>query len=141
MDVNWLAVVIGSVVGFFVGGLWYSKGVFGLTWGIEAGVCRPDGTLKSIEEGGKHPKHPAKAFVIGILMSFVSTVALAWWLGPKPELGYAVTRAVVAGACFVGASFGINYQFANRTTKLWLIDAGYHTAQFTVIGLVLGLLR
>ena len=35
--------------------------------------------------------------------------------------------------------FGINYQFAQRSFKLWLIDGGYHTAQFLIFGLVLGL--
>ena len=39
----------------------------------------------------------------------------------------------------VAASFGINYQFANRSLTLWLIDGGYHTVQFLLFGLVLGL--
>jgi len=140
-DINWLAVLIGSVVGFFVGGLWYSKVVFGMTWGRESGMCNPDGSIKTVEQGGKPLKHPGTAFAIGLAMSFISATALAWWLGPNPALGYAVTRAAIAGACFVGASFAINYQFANRSTTLILIDAGYHTAQFTVIGLFLGLIH
>ena len=40
---------------------------------------------------------------------------------------------------FVGASFGINCQFAQRSFKLWLIDGGNHAVQFIVFGLVLGL--
>ena len=44
---------------------------------------------------------------------------------------------VAAGAGFVGASFGINYQFANRSFLMWAIDAGYHTAQFVLFALVL----
>jgi hypothetical protein len=39
------------------------------------------------------------------------------------------------------ASFGINYQFANRGATLWLIDGGYHTLQFLIYGLILGLWR
>ena len=41
--------------------------------------------------------------------------------------------------CFVGASFGINYQFANRSLLMWLVDAGYHAAQFVLFALVLAL--
>ena len=46
---------------------------------------------------------------------------------------------LLAGAGMVAASFGINCQFANRSLTLWLIDGGYHTVQFLLFGLVLGL--
>jgi hypothetical protein len=45
----------------------------------------------------------------------------------------------LVGFCFVAASFAVNYLFAQRSLKLWLIDGGYHTLQFIVFGLVLGL--
>ena len=48
-------------------------------------------------------------------------------------------KGLLVGAGFVAASFGINYQFAQRSFKLWLIDSGYHIVQFMVFGLVLGL--
>jgi hypothetical protein len=38
-----------------------------------------------------------------------------------------------------GISFAINYQFASRSVTLTLIDAGYHTVQFCLFGMVLGL--
>ena len=43
------------------------------------------------------------------------------------------------GLAWVAMSFGINYAFAQRSLKLWLIDAGYHVLQFTLYGLVIGL--
>jgi hypothetical protein len=45
----------------------------------------------------------------------------------------------VAGIGFVAASFGINYQFAQRSFKLWLIGGGYHAIQSVLFGLILGL--
>jgi hypothetical protein len=45
---------------------------------------------------------------------------------------------LLIGLCFVAASFGVNYQFANRSLKAWLIDGGYHALQFAAFGLVLG---
>ncbi len=45
----------------------------------------------------------------------------------------------LVGFGFVAASFGINYQFAQRSFKLWLIDGGYHTVQFLLFGVILGL--
>ena len=45
-------------------------------------------------------------------------------------------RAIVVVAM---SGFAINYQFAKRSLLLSLIDAGYHTIQFDLYGMVLGL--
>ena len=128
-DINIFAVVVAGVVGFLFGGLWYSSKLFGKVWH---------------RENGPHPheaqgKHPGAAYGISAVLSVIAAFALAVWLGPEPALGTAITKALVAGACFVGTSFGINYQFAGRTNKLLAVDAGYHVAQFTIFGLVLGI--
>jgi hypothetical protein len=44
----------------------------------------------------------------------------------------------VVGVFFVATSFGINYAFAQRSLKLWMIDGGYHIVQFILIGVILG---
>ena len=59
-------------------------------------------------------------------------------LGPEPSLADAVGTGFLVGAVFVATSFGINYQFANRSLRMWLIDSGYHTMQFILFGLILG---
>jgi len=41
---------------------------------------------------------------------------------------------------WVASSFGINYLFERKSLKLFLINGGYHTFQFTIIGLALALL-
>jgi len=46
-----------------------------------------------------------------------------------------------AGLCWVAGSFGINYLFEQRPLRLFLINGGYHTVQYTLIGAVLGLLH
>lgn len=74
---------------------------------------------------------------------FASIAALAYALVvPRPSsAASAATQGLEIGAGVVAASFGINYQFANRSTVMWLIDGGYHTAQFGIYGLILGLWR
>jgi hypothetical protein len=52
-----------------------------------------------------------------------------------------VTQGLLVGAGLVAASVGINHQFANRPTVMWLIDGGYHTVQFAIYGVILGLWR
>jgi hypothetical protein len=78
-------------------------------------------------------------FGLSFLLAVVAAYVFAMFLGPNPALGLAVGAGAAAGACWVAASFGINYLFASRSLKLWLIDGGYHTVQFTLFGLVLGL--
>jgi hypothetical protein len=127
-ELNLLAVLLAALSSFLVGGLWYSPVLFGRAWNLESGRD-PKG-----EAGG----HPARVFGLSFLFSLVAALAFAWWLGPAPPLGHALSHGLVAGAALVAASFGINYQFANRSFTLWLIDGGYHTVQFVLFALVLG---
>ncbi|HKE95711.1 MAG TPA: DUF1761 domain-containing protein [Povalibacter sp.] len=127
-DLNWWAIIVAAAGSFALGGPWYSKALFGDVWNREANNPCPPGS-----------GHPVKVFGLSFLFSLIAAAAFAYWLGPNPPLGYALCRGLLAGACFVAASFGINYQFANRSFLMWLIDGGYHTVQFLLFGLVLGL--
>lgn len=128
-EVSVLAVIVAAASAFLLGGLWYSPIVFLKVWSRESGF------------GDTPPKggHPARVFGVSFLFSLLSAYVFAMWLGPNPELGHAVQRGFIVGIAFVAASYGINYQFANRSFKLWLIDARYHVFQFALYGLVLGL--
>ena len=59
-------------------------------------------------------------------------------LGPNPVLSESIRAGLLVGLGFVGMSFGINYQFANRPLSALFIDGGYHTGQFLLFGLILG---
>ncbi|WP_119718373.1 DUF1761 domain-containing protein [Cognatilysobacter tabacisoli] len=123
---NLFAILLAAVSSFVLGGLWYSPLLFGRAWNRENGGEVPAG-------------HPAKVFGFSFVFSLVAAAAFAWWLGPAPALDAALKAGAVAGIGFVAASFGINYQFAQRSFALWLIDGGYHAAQFLLFGLILGL--
>ena len=123
---NVYAVVLAAVSSFLLGGLWYSPVLFGRSWNRENGGEVPQG-------------HPGKVFGVAFVFSLVAAFAFAWFVGPQPELHKALLCGLVAGFGMVAASFGINYQFAQRSGKLWAIDGGYHTVQFVLFGLILGL--
>lgn len=126
MEMNYMAVVAAAVSSFMLGGLWYSPVLFGAAWNKENGSL-------------PQPSHPGKVFGVAFIFSLVAAFGFAWLLGPAPSLERALAFGVVAGFACVAASFGLNYQFAQRSFKLWLIDGGYHTAQFVIFGLILGL--
>jgi uncharacterized protein DUF1761 len=127
-NVNVLAVIVAALSSFALGGLWYSTPVFGAAWRRAAG-------------GPEIQGHPAKVFGLSILFALVAAFAYALIVPQPTSAVAAAAQGLLVGAAIVAASFGINYQFANRRTVLWLIDGGYHSVQFTIYGLILGLWR
>jgi hypothetical protein len=80
-----------------------------------------------------------KVFGAAFVFALVAAVAYAWLMPRSSAPGEALLQGLLVGAGLVAASYGINYQFANRSTTLWLIDGGYHTVQFLLYGLIIGL--
>jgi uncharacterized protein DUF1761 len=129
-DVNYLAVIVAAVSSFLVGGLWYSPVLFGPTWQRAAGDVRKPGDA-----------HPAKVFGVSLVFALVAAFAYAVLIPVPATASAALLQGIGVGAGVVAASFGINYQFANRPAVLWFIDGGYHTMQFALYGLIIGLWR
>jgi hypothetical protein len=73
------------------------------------------------------------------LLSLLAVAVFAFFLGPDPELGFAVGAGIAAGVAWVAASIGINYLFEQKSPLLFLINGGYHALQFALYGLILGL--
>lgn len=130
MQVNYLAVLVAAVSTFLLGGLWYSPKLFGPTWQRVAGDTRK-------KENG----HPAKVFGTSFLFALVAALAYAVLIPIQPSVMAACLQGLLVGVGIVATSFGINYQFANRSNLLWLIDGGYHTLQFAIYGAILGAWR
>lgn len=124
--INLWAVLVAAVSSFLLGGVWYGP-LFGKAWNAAAG-------MDPQKQG-----HPAKIFGGAFVFSLLAAAVFAWFLGPQPPLSFAVFHGMLVGFGLVAASFGINYLFAQRGLRLWLIDGGYHTVQFVLFGLVLGL--
>jgi hypothetical protein len=126
IDINWLATLAAAVSAFVLGGLWYGP-LFKNAWCREAGV-----------DPNSAPKHPARVFGSAFVLALIAAIAFACLLGPNPSLQLGLHHGALVGFAFVATSFGINYAFAQRSFKLWLIDGGYHLLQFVLYGLILG---
>jgi len=128
-QINYLAVIAAAVSTFVIGGLWYSPLLFGKPWQRETGLSDQELATSSM------PKIFGAALVLSLIAAFV----FALFLGPRPSMPLGLGAGFSAGLCWVASSIGINYLFARRSLKLFLIDGGYHTVQFTLIGVVLAL--
>ncbi len=128
-QVNYLAVLAAAVSAFVLGGLWYSPLLFGKAWM----------RLSGITEERAAQANQAKVFGIAFIWSLLGALVFAMFLGPAPAFGFAAAAGFAAGLFWVAGSFAINYQFEQKPFGLLLINGGYHTAQYTLFGAVLGL--
>lgn len=127
MELNWLAVFAAALSSFLLGGVWYSA-LFSKAWAGAAGLS--EAQIKN----GNMPLIFGGSFVLALIAS----ASFAVFLGPEVDATTGALYGFTAGLCWVAASFGINYLFERKNLTLFLINGGYHTLQFTLIGLILG---
>lgn len=127
MDINWLAVIAAAASGLVLGGVWYGA-LFGAAWLKAAGLTREQAMA------GNKPLMFGGTFVL----SLIASATFAMFLGPDVNATTGALYGLCAGLCWIAASYGISYLFEMRPLALWLINGGYHTVQFTLIGLILG---
>lgn len=123
-------VLLATRVTFLLGGLWYSPLLFEKSWRREAGLT---------DEGLRQRKMGA-VFGGALVLSFISSAVFALFIGPGRSFAFGAATGFAAGLCWVAASFGANYLFEHRSLRLFLINGGYHTLQFTLIGAIVGAL-
>lgn len=130
LNVSFLAVAVAALSSFLLGGLWYSRALFGATWSREAGI-NPE-----TKQG-----HRPMVFVTSYLLAFLAAWLFAALLPAEITVAQSTVLGALIGVAWVATSFGINYGFGDRSLTLWLIDAGYHTLQFTLFGAIIGAWR
>lgn len=130
--VNWLAVIAAALSMFVIGGLWYSPLLFDKAWRRAANVSDEQ------VAGGNPALIFGGAFVLALLMA----ANLAFFIsGPEVTLAFAVGAALAAGLGWAALSVGILTLFERRPLSYFLINGGYLTVSFAVMGLILGLWR
>ena len=128
-QINMWAVLAAGLSSMILGGLWYSPVLFGKAWSAASGVTEQQATSANM----------AKIMGTAFVLAVIGAAVFAMFLGARPAPGFATAAGASAGLCWVAGSFGINYLFEQRPLRLFLINGGYHTLQYTLIGLVLGL--
>lgn len=130
-DVNWIAVAVGAVMGFVVGGLWYGP-LLGKQWLSAVGLTEED-----VQDG-----HMAKiyggAFLFSVLISWTMAHTFQSYAMLDADLSVFAKVMTGFGAAlgFVVPAIGINYLFSQKTLKLFFIDSGYWLIFFTVVAAV-----
>jgi hypothetical protein len=130
--INWLAVLVAALSTFLLGGLWYSPALLGIMWMKENGFTDDD-----MKTGNM-----AKIFGLSFVWSLVMSVTLAMFLNaPNTDAGWGATAGFLAGFGWVAMGIFIIGLFERKSWMYMLINAGYMTVSFTIMGLIIGAWR
>jgi hypothetical protein len=116
VGVSWLGVIVGAVVSFLVGWLWYSPKLFGVKWAEGTGV-----------DLGFATSMPVMAMVT----QFLGIVLMSWFVGVTAASN-ALLTVILATVAFTvmnysGALFGRKSRYARN------VDAGYWIVSLVVM--------
>lgn len=130
---NWLAILIASLVGFVIGWLWYGP-LFGKQWMTSIG--------KTEDELGQGNR--AKVFGFTFVFQFIMATFLAMFFYADSTSVSSMTGGtgayygLLAGFGWVATASGIDALFEQRSWNYILINAGYWILVFVLMGWILG---
>lgn len=129
---NHLAVFVCALLSLVIGALWYSPVLFFKAWQKETGL--------SDEQVAK--ANPLKTYSLTLLLAWIISYNLAFFLGDsKTNWRWGLAAGLLAGAGWAATMFVIVSLFEQRSLKYMLINCGYITVYFALIGFVLGIWR
>ncbi|WP_306258824.1 DUF1761 domain-containing protein [Pararhizobium sp. IMCC21322] len=121
-NVNWLAVIIGTVVSFIIGWLWYSPVLFGKKWAEGSGV-----------ELGTASSMPVAAMVTQL----VSTFFLALLVGVTAAQN-ALATIILIILTIAGFAMSVGL-FGKKSTFAILVDGGFIVIMGVVMIIIQGI--
>ncbi len=130
--VQFLELMIASIAGFAVGGIWYSQAVFGKAWMSEMKI-----NPKEIE------KIDGKKMGISMILGFLRTIILAFVLIYFVELtGFKTMQEVLKLAFFIWIGFIATIMldsilWENKSRKLYFINVTQYFVMIMVMGAVI----
>jgi hypothetical protein len=126
---NWLAIVIGTVVFFAIGALWYGL-LFGKAWQRETGVTEaPKGSGMLRTMGGTLLAEFVVVLTLGHMFDFL-----------EPGNHAKMMIATGLGLAVMTPAIAINYLHQRKSLKLFLIDASHFIVGMAAVGAVFVLL-
>lgn len=127
-NINWLSVIVATIVAFILGSLWYSPVLFGKVWQKELGLS--DEKIKNA--------NMAVIFGTSFVLEFIAALVLEMFLGPDANVVTGIISGALVGIAWIATAIGTNYLFARKSFRLFLIDSGYFVVFFIVMGGILG---
>ncbi|HEY0599865.1 DUF1761 domain-containing protein [Brevundimonas sp.] len=123
---NWLGIIVATVVAFFIGFLWYGL-IFQEQWMALTGVT---------DEGSGN----SLWMLLGVVQTFVTMVGLGWFIARDGDAGWmaGLKTGLVAGVCFalMTSAYGFIYQTSDM--GLLPIDWSHLLVVYALGGAIIG---
>lgn len=126
-DVNWIAVIVGAIAGFVVGGIWYGP-IIGKKWMGAVGLSE-----EHIKEGNMAVIFGG-AFAFSLLASWTMAHIFATYDDLSAQVKILTAFGVAIG--FIIPAIGTNYLFSQKSKTLFFIDAVYWILFYIAMGAV-----
>lgn len=130
--INHLAVFVCALLSLVIGALWYSPLLFFKAWQRQTGL-----TDEQIAKA-----KPIKTYSLTLVLAWIISYNLAFFLGDRvTNWQWGLIAGLLAGVGWAATMFVIISLFEQRSLKYMLINGGYITVYFGLIGFVLGIWR
>jgi len=125
-NINWLSVIVVTILSFPLGALWHSKLLFGEAWKTDVAY-----------DMSRKVNMP-KLFGLSALFHFIAVAGLDAVIGPNSCLVQGLETGLIISLVWVSTGIAVSYLFAARPIRLILIDTGYYIVFLSLAGLILG---
>ena len=127
---NWLAILVATVAGFALGGLWYGP-LFGEAW------------LSALGKSANDIQPSATPFVISFFTALITAIVLAMFISALniSTLGGGVVIGFLVGIGFIATAMASDSAFGDTGVYLWLIQSGYRVLYSVLMGAILAVWR
>jgi hypothetical protein len=129
--INWLAAAAAGLSSFLVGGIWYSKALFGNAWMTDNNL-----TLEQVQTSNK-----GKIFGFTALFSLIMAANLAIFLvdscNGKTDVAWGAEVGFLAGI-WTFSAIAMHSLFEVKSWRLIFINGGYSVVSLTLMGAIIG---
>jgi hypothetical protein len=130
--INHLAVFVCAIANLALGALWYSPALFYKAWAAET----------KLTEEQLSKSNPLKTYGLTFIFALVMSYNLAFFLGDSVTTPiWGATAGFLAGFGWCTLIFAMIALFEQRSWRYILINGGFITVYFTLIGFILGIWR
>ncbi|MDX1563327.1 MAG: DUF1761 domain-containing protein [Gammaproteobacteria bacterium] len=129
-DLNWLAILVATVAGFAIGGVWYGP-LFGKAW-MDALGKKPEDLTPS-----------AQPYIISFVTALITALVLALLINALGITGAVdgLLIGLAVGVGFIATAMASDSAFCGWSLNLFLIQAGYRVTYSMVMGVILAVWR
>ena len=112
-DLNYIGIIVATVVAFVIGGAWYSPILFAKPWMRENSFADED-----------HQGALLRMFVGSFVLLLVASYVLSLIIGPDATVAEGLRVGLSVGVAFVAAAMGVTYLFRGNHRRFFSSTRG-----------------